>query len=204
MKEMHFTFDNYTTGNIYERLGCTVEKGDTIVDVGANIGAFANYAYHKGAEKIYCFEPADIAFECLVRNKPEGAETFKSAVGNRYGMVKITLPSADDTMSGSSFIDKGVSNYCPIIPIDFLFSQGVLEKIDFLKIDCEGAELDVIDGISEENLAKISKIALEFHANYLTEEDSEKIIQRLTNAGFKSFQLFLGNGELRIYNFWRG
>ena len=204
MKEMHFTFDDYTAGNIYERLGCTVENGDVVVDIGANIGAFANYAYHKGAEKIYCFEPADTAFECLVRNKPLNTETFKSAVGNKYGIVKITLPSADDTMSGSSFINKGVSNYCPIIPVDFLFSQGVLEKIDFLKIDCEGAELDVIDGISEENLAKVSKIALEFHANYLTEEDSEKIIQRLTNAGFKSFQLFLGNGELRIYNFWRG
>jgi hypothetical protein len=106
-------------------------------------------------------------------------------------------------MSGSAFIDKGVSNYCPIVPVDFLFSQGVLEKIDFLKIDCEGAELDVIDGISDENLGKISKIALEFHANYLTEDDSEKIIQRLTGAGFRSFQLFLGNGELRIYNFWR-
>ena len=203
MKEMHFTFDNYTNGNIYERHGCTVENGDVVVDIGANIGAFANYAYHKGAEKIYCFEPADTAFECLARNKPLGAETFKSAVGNKYGIIKITLPSADDTMSGSAFIDKGISNYCPIVPIDFLFSQEVLEKIDFLKIDCEGAELDVIDGISDENLGKISKIALEFHANYLTEDDSEKIIQRLTGAGFRSFQLFLGNGELRIYNFWR-
>ena len=78
-----------------------------------------------------------------------------------------------------------------------------MEKIDFLKIDCEGAELDVIDGISEENLAKISKIALEFHPRYLTEEDSQKILQRLTDAGFTSFQLFIDNGELRIYNFWR-
>ena len=182
---------------------CTVENGDVVVDIGANIGAFANYAYHKGAEKIYCFEPADTAFECLVRNKPLNTETFKSAIGNKYGIIKITLPSADDTMSGSAFIDKGVSNYCPIVPVDFLFSQGVLEKIDFLKIDCEGAELDVLDGISDENLKKVSKIALEFHSNYLTEDDSEKIMQRLTGAGFRSFQLFLGNGELRIYNFWR-
>jgi hypothetical protein len=107
-------------------------------------------------------------------------------------------------MSGSSFINDGISNYCPIVPVDFLFSQGVLERIDFLKIDCEGAELDVIDGISDENLGKISKIALEFHATHLTESDSEKIMQRLTDAGFKSFQLFIENGELRIYNFWRG
>jgi len=106
-------------------------------------------------------------------------------------------------MSGSSFIDNGVSNHCPIVPIDFLFSQNILEKIDFLKIDCEGAELDVIDGISDENLAKVSKIALEFHTRYLTEEGSQKIIQRLTDAGFTSFQLFIDNGELRIYNFWR-
>lgn len=203
MKEMHFTFDNYTKGNIYERFDCVVNEGDTVVDIGANVGAFANYAYYKGAGKIYCFEPADTAFECLVRNKPLGAETIKAAVGKTTGIVKITLPSQDDTMSGSSFISNGVSNYAPSVTIDTLFEEKVFDKIDFLKIDCEGAELDVIDGISDENLGKIKKIALEFHANYLTEEDSARIMTRMVEAGFQSFQLFLGDGKLRIYNFWR-
>ena len=203
MKEMHFTFDDYTKGNIYERFGCVINNGDTVVDIGANVGAFANYAYYKGADKIYCFEPADTAFECLVRNKPLGTETIKAAVGKTSGITKITLPSQDDTMLGSSFISNGVSNYAPVITIDTLFQEKVLNKIDFLKIDCEGAELDVMDGISDENLSKIKKIALEFHTNYLTEEDSARIMTRMAEAGFQTFQLFLGDGKLRIYNFWR-
>ena len=75
--------------------------------------------------------------------------------------------------------------------------------IDFLKINCEGFEREILLGISENNLKRIKKISLKFHGNILTEGDSEEIMNRLTNSGFRSFQLFVGDGVYRIYNFWR-
>jgi FkbM family methyltransferase len=203
INEMHFIHDGYTNGNVYERFGCIVQKGDIVVDCGANIGAFANYAYHKGASEIYAIEPIDISFNCLMLNKPAGSTVIKAAVGNRIGLAKINLPSQHDTMSASMLTTGGIINTVPLITIDSLFDDRVLDRIDFLKIDCEGAEKEILEGISDENLGKIKKIALEFHKNYLTEDDSNRMITRLVEKGFQSFQLFLGNGDLRIYNFWK-
>jgi FkbM family methyltransferase len=201
--ELHFSEDQYTKGCNYERFDCVIEKGDVVVDVGANIGMFANVAYHKGASEILCFEPSDIAFECLVRNKPFKTKTFKAAVLDYIGMAKISLPSQDDTMGASIGKDYEFSNYVPSITLDKLFEDGIVDRIDFLKIDCEGSEKQVLLGVSDQNLDKIRKISMEFHMSHLTESDSQNIINRLTAHGFRSFQLFLGDGALRIYNFWK-
>ena len=201
--ELHFTFDSYTKGCIYERYGCVIEKGDVVVDIGSNIGMFANVAYHKGADKIYCFEPSDVAFECLERNKPFNTQTFKAAIGKNIGLTSICLPSKDDTMGASIYQNEGIKNYSPILSLDYLFSVGVFDKIDFLKIDCEGAEKEVFEGLSDDNLKRIKKISLEFHKHLLSEEFSEELIRRMTKNDFKIFQMFLGNGDLRIYNFWK-
>lgn len=201
--ELHFTFDNYTQGCNYERYGCKIEKGDVVVDIGANIGMFANVAYHKGAKEIFCFEPSDVAFDCLTLNKPFNAHTFKCAIGDYDGLTTIALPSEDDTMGASIFSNKGVVNYSPITTLDSLFETGILNKIDFLKIDCEGAEKQVFLGISDENLKNVRKISLEYHSNALSEEYSDSLLKRMTDSGFRFFQLFIGDGSLRIYNFWR-
>lgn len=201
--ELHFANDQYSNGCNYERFGCKIEKGDVVVDIGANVGMFANVAYHKGASEILCFEPSDLAFACLDRNKPFKTKTFKAAVLNYTGITKISLPSQDDTMGASIKSDSQFFNYVPSVTIDSLFEENIIDRIDFLKIDCEGAEKQVLLGISDQNLSKIKKIALEFHLSYLTESDSQEIIERLTANGFRSFQLFLGDGSLRIYNFWK-
>jgi hypothetical protein len=106
-------------------------------------------------------------------------------------------------MGASIKSDSQFSNYVPAVTIDSLFEENIIDRIDFLKIDCEGAEKQVLLGISDQNLSKVKKIALEFHLSHLTESDSMEIVERLTAQGFRSFQLFLGDGSLRIYNFWK-
>jgi len=50
-------------------------------------------------------------------------------------------------------------------------------KIDFLKIDCEGGEYDLL-----KNIKKVNKIAMELHLNY---GDGEKLLKNLVDSGFK-------------------
>lgn len=202
-KEMHYTFDDYTNGCIYERMGCTIEKGDVVVDLGANVGVFANAAYYKGASKVYSFEPTDAAYKCLIKNKPINCETFKMGVGDKEGFSKISVDSTDNTMCASFALEAAISENVPMTTLDSLFNKGVFDRIDFLKIDVEGYEQKVLDGLSDVNLSKVKKIALEFHSNLLSEEISQSIIDRMYNNGFKSFQLFLYDGVMRIYNFWK-
>jgi FkbM family methyltransferase len=202
-KEMHFTYDEYTNGCIYERFDCKIEDGDIVVDLGANVGVFSNSAYYKGASKIYSFEPSKIAFECLIRNKPINSEIFKMGVSNKNGFENIFLNSTDDTMCGTFANEGQISEFVPVTTLDSLFENNVFEKIDFLKIDVEGYERKVLEGISDENLSKVKKVSLEFHGNILNEDDSKYIMNRMTLTGFSTFQLFLGDGTLRIYNFWK-
>lgn len=210
--QIYFTNDYYTNGCVYERYGCVVQKGDIVLDAGANIGVFSNYAWERGASHVYSFEPSLDAFKCLIKNKPPQSTVFNAALGNRNSIVKLSIasyrnvmgsPLCLDTMAGSIYQENERFNYAPIMTIDSLFDSGVLQKIDFLKINCEGSEKEILEGISNENLKRVRKITLEFHGNILSEDVSKEMMDRLTSEGFRSFQLFLGNGTYRIYNFWR-
>jgi FkbM family methyltransferase len=210
--QIYFTNDYYTNGCIYERYGCVVQKGDVVLDAGANIGVFSNYAWEKGASQVYAFEPGMDAFKCLIKNKPPQSTIFNAALGSSNSIAKLSIntyenmggaPMYLDPMSGSIYNQTDRFNYVPMVTIDSLFDSGVLTKIDFLKINCEGSEKEILNGISDLNLTKIRKISLEFHGNILNESDSEQIMNRLTSMGFRSFQLFVGDGVYRIYNFWK-
>jgi FkbM family methyltransferase len=183
---------------------CELLKEDSVcIDAGANIGILSMYMSLTTKNSIYAFEPADTAFECLVRNKPQGTKVFKAALGKKIGLEKFVIPSQDDTMCTSIHNKTGIENFAPVLSLDHLFETGLFEKIDFLKIDCEGAEKEILEGLSDTNLGKVRKIALEFHKQYLSEEFSEELIIRMTRNNFKVFQLFMGDGNLRIYNFWK-
>lgn len=204
--ELYREYEYNSTGCSYERQGCLLKDGDIVVDVGANVGIFSNVAYERGASKIFSFEPTDIAYACLLQNKPKNCETFKMAISDTEGLFEITSPRAMDPMGASLYKEKDsttVSNFVYSTTIDRLFEQGLFDRIDFLKIDTEGAELSILNGISDSNLKKINRISMEFHYNQLGEDGSKKIWDRLTAAGFKGFNLVYGDGSLRMYSFWR-
>ena len=47
--------------------------------------------------------------------------------------------------------------------LNYLFESGLIDRIDFLKVDIEGAEHAAFAGISDENLQKVKTIAMEYH-----------------------------------------
>ena len=68
-----------------------------------------------------------------------------------------------------------------VIGINDLFGYLGVEKIDYLKIDCEGAEKDIFEEISKETISKINKMVIEFHSS----EIKEMILNKLNSFGFK-------------------
>ena len=129
--ELYREFYNSTTGCIYERHGCIIEKDDIVVDIGANIGMFSNVAFERGASKIYSFEPTDVGYTCLLHNKPKNCETFKMAISDRVGLVKITSPRELDPIGASICTDygkDGVFNYVYSTTVDNLFEMDFSKK----------------------------------------------------------------------------
>jgi 16S rRNA G966 N2-methylase RsmD len=52
----------------YDRYGARVEPNNIVVDFGAYVGMFSQFAVSKGAKQVYCVEANPIHYECLVEN----------------------------------------------------------------------------------------------------------------------------------------
>lgn len=192
----------------YERYGSmSINKGDVVVDLGGNIGIFTRYAHQNGASKIITFEPDRRYFQLLKKNTPSNVILFNAAIGNKLG--KMTLTESEH-LGGSNLWSKlnplHIQYDVQIYSIDYLFYTGILEKIDFLKVDVEGSEIIAFEGISDENLMKVKNIAIEYHHEHLNfdEDLRERFITRLNKLGFNSHILFCGNNNaLQLIYFWR-
>ena len=66
-----------------------------------------------------------------------------------------------------------------------------VSKIDFLKLDCEGGEGEIITSLSLDELKKIEKIAIEFHDNHSILNHTE-ILEKLIASGFKTILSWAG------------
>jgi hypothetical protein len=90
-----------------------------------------------------------------------------------------------------------------MVGINELFGQ-ISDRIDFMKMDIEGGEVDVLNAITDENLQSLRCLSCEFHKlNEYFDTFQENFINRMNRLGFRSFVLYLGSGDLRTVNFWK-
>lgn len=126
-----------------------IKRGDIIIDIGANIGCYTWGLYDIIEEngKAICFEPNIETFECLKHNlsKYSNIELHNMAIGSKKGYVQNVCQNDNIGMSYVIESDKGVQ-------INTLDSFN-LDKCNFIKIDVEGYELDVLKG-AEKTLKK--------------------------------------------------
>lgn len=183
-----------------------INDGDIVVDLGANIGVFTRWAYMEGASKVISFEPDHRYFKLLKLNADPRSILFNAAMSDSIGTV--TLHEADH-FGGSNIFwvpDSKAGYTVRSYTLDYLFESGLIDKIDFLKIDTEGAEINILKGISDTNIMKVRNIAMEYHHSHLNYNDElrTKFIERLNRLGFNSYLLFLGdNNALQMLYFWR-
>lgn len=151
----------------YEKHDVGLMPGDIVVDCGASIGIFARYALSRGASKVVSVEADANVYEYLVKNT-EGQNVM--ALNEKVG-GEFTIES--------------------------IMSAGGLERIDFLKIDIEGWEFDLLSKASDDTLAKVGKISMEVHLWGVFEKISDAqtaadsclrlttLLERLTSSGFR-------------------
>ena len=119
-----------------------VKEGDIVLDLGASIGPFVQSILHKKPAHVYALEPSSSEFPCLVRNTRGYPVTqIDKAISNRDGYFD----------NPEVWFHEGKVQE---IRFDTLIKQYSLEKINFLKTDCESGEYHVFN---EENLDFMKK-----------------------------------------------
>lgn len=146
-----------------------------IMDIGANIGAFARYAVERGAKQVYCYEPCPETFELLTRNRRAKIEIFQKAIAKEPGEIEFFLhkkyPSCHTTVPV-----KGRES----IKVKALSFMDELNRVQpsVVKIDIEGEELN----LEPFNLPVfVEEVAIEFHMK------NEKQIQKVKQILAESF-----------------
>lgn len=171
---------------IYDKYGIKVEKGDTVIDIGAQIGFFSIYAAELSKTgKVYAFEPFIENFQMLEKhkliNKKENLFVYNVGVSDKEGRQTLYL-SPDNNTGGHSLHLKTDDNNKKIeiqtIRLNDFCEKENISTIDFLKLDCEGAEFDILKS-NEGILANVDKIIMECHPyENNTVDDMVKLLER--------------------------
>jgi len=193
----------------YFKGDCIIQPGDVVVDCGGNIGIFSALAIDMGASRVFSFEPFPNNYDLNKKNNPN-AQIFDVAVSNKSdeilellythtGNGGHTIISSEFDREPGHFQHKNI--FVKTITLDDIISQNFIDHIDFLKVDTEGAELKIFEGLSDSNLSKIRCIALEYHHGVFNYDENvySNFQNRFNKLGFNTFTWLLDNNTRMLY-----
>lgn len=170
-----------------------------LFDVGANLGqTIRKMKLEFPTSKIYAFEPSRSCYELLSNGLAlENVFVFNNAVGSEIGKVKFNEYSwsAMSSVLKRSFGSAQIIDTYDVnlITIDSFCELNDVSKIDFLKTDTEGFELEVLKGASEMFLKnKIQFVYLEvfFKENYVGQSSFGDVYNFLIGKGFELVKIY--------------
>ena len=165
----------------------SINNDDVIIDVGAHIGLFALFAsqFCKNG-KIFCYEPIKENYKILIENiemnQIQNIFPNNLAVTKETSRVKIFLN--DDQSGHSMFIQN--KNFVEVDSksLSDIFIDNGIKECDFLKLDCEGAEYEIIESLPSDLFTKINKTAIEYHMVDTKPELLEQLINKFKQFSF--------------------
>jgi len=128
---------------------CEVSKGDYIIDGGAFKGETSFWFLSKGAGKVYAFEPDPYNFLVLFKNIKRNKAEDKIIPVQKGFSNKIGTFSLYATGTGRSAVLTGGNETFECITLDSFVEKEGVDRLDFIKLDVEGAELEVLEGAVE-------------------------------------------------------
>src|SRR5262249_19679529 len=137
----------------FELVRDLVRPGDTVLDVGANIGLWVlGVARAAGPSAVvHAFEPLPSNFarlsDNLGRNPLGWVRCHRRALADRTGEARFLVPGAANSGVGSlSDHGRGESLTVAVTTLDAFCHHHAIARVHFLKVDVEGAELKVFRG----------------------------------------------------------
>ena len=197
-----FKFDRYIIDEIFLEQAYfpdrdfKIEDGDVVIDVGAHIGVFTVYSAKNADCTVYSYEPRPDNFELLKENvslnkiEPR-VKTFQFAVGGVSGSLEFCMDAEGLGQIGGSNGNKIIVR---TVTLKEIFDSNKLLKVDFLKIDVEGKELEMLLNFPKEYFPRIKKIAMESHTELIT----SKLTSYLSSNDFNVRTLKLPKSEMSM------
>jgi len=166
-----------------------VTPAQTVVDIGANIGVFALYAASEGAARVEAYEPNSEAFALLRRNIEvnglQGAIIPRQLAVTAQAGQQVSFPKRASAYNAIVRQGAPTTEECETVQTTSLEELAQpLSSVDLLKVDCEGAEYEILLGCRPQTLAKVRQLRLEYHNGRVQE-----LTAHLARSGLKQILL---------------
>jgi FkbM family methyltransferase len=174
----------------YER-DVRIGRGWTVVDVGAAIGDFTVHAARLvGDGVVHAFEPLPDNFARLEEHvRMNGAANVRAsaeAIAAKPGTLSlytVTGLTGQHRTAGDGTAAAAPAIRVPATTLARAFDERGIERCDLLKIDCEGAEFDIVLGLDRPILDRVARIVLEYH-DHVTPHRHAELVAFLEGHGF--------------------
>lgn len=198
---------NIVVNNEY-RLPDVIPDDANIIDIGAHIGAFSYACLIRGAKFVAAYEPDENNYRLLEKNVNGNINRWQRAVANKTGKVSLTHypKNGNEINTGGCSIyaqDGETVRMVDCVSLQFiLYSMGIgipmsglRPPVWLLKLDCEGAEWDIL---ANADLTYIQRIYGEFHE--INGHTIDELVGVLNSAGFNKLDWFRhGNSNLGMF-----
>lgn len=172
--------------------GQKLSPGATVIDIGANIGCFTLLASKLVGEsgRVFAIEPEATTYRQLVSNiqlnRARNVTALKIAVGGTKGT--ITLHADTNRLFSSIYSSvnghevQGDDQQVDMTTLEALMTSNRIEHCDYLKLDCEGAEHDIVRSMPPATARRIAQITMEVHK--VPGANGESLRMALEQLGF--------------------
>lgn len=183
--DLSFLFHEIWVREIYGPPGYEIRAGESVVDVGANIGVFAAYAATRApGVRVFAYEPFPGNAEWLRRNVAESGLANvtvrqQAVAGGRGARVLHVFPESwivHSLVLEDERATEEVTVDC--VTLDDVLEENGIGLCDLLKLDCEGSEYEILQGCSPQALARVRRIVGEYHnGEYGTGEGLRRFLE---------------------------
>jgi autotransporter strand-loop-strand O-heptosyltransferase len=175
---------------LYEQL-FEVEEGDIVLDIGSSVGPFTYSILHKKPKHVFCIEPSESEFTTLIKNTLGYPVThINKGLSNFNGVIEHDQLFGGETHMESITFDKFIKLYG-------------LNRIDFVKTDCEGGEYEMFKPENLDFIKKnVKKIVGEWHLRTPEHKVEFRNFRDNILTQFNNIQVFSVDGVDIKWDLW--
>jgi len=166
-------------------------KNIRLLDVGANLGSFTIWMHRKvGVREAFCFEPEPDSFRLLnfnlAMNDCPTAKTLPSALGGEARTIRILLKKSSP--GGTSIYANAQSPEATAVPVLALqgWMAGIQGDFDLLKMDCEGAEWEILQKTDPRQFGRFQTVVAEVHGDPENKRQVSEFKDLIEKVGFRT------------------
>lgn len=179
-----------------------LRSGMICVDAGGNIGYYATLESNKVGKngRVIAIEPSPVNFRYLKKNlelqNQSNYEVHNFACGKEDGKISFLVHDISNmckVINEGDKIPEGMQAIkIPVKKLDSFLKSISVDKIDFLRMDIEGSELNLFEGAKDTIKNSKPMIQFEFHPGKLGPADTRKVLEYLKSEDYEIHSFLIG------------